>query len=213
MYSQVVHIAWYVFVVAISAVFAELARGYTAYKEGDNTPKNVGRLNFNFLKHIDIVGSILLPLTLLVAKSGFAIGWAKHIPYNDHNFTDKKKSLFKIAVAGVLVHICLGVLATIFLRIIVSGGVYTGNLVEALTSVAIANYLLAFFNLLPIPPLDGEKIFFAWIPSNYGHARKVLEYYSVPLIVIAIVLLWPYMFSSIDFLFKLITGVNLTPIS
>lgn len=211
MSNEVIHIAWYVFVVALSVVVAEIARGYTAYKEGDSTPKNARRLNFNFFTHIDIVGSLLLPLTLLVSKSGFVIGWARHIPYNEHNFKNSRKSVTRIALSGIFVHIVLAVLATLYVRFFVSSGIFSGRFVEAGTSFAIANYLLALFNLIPLPPLDGAKIFLPFIPQKYEHTRKVLEFYSVPILVILIVLLWQYMFPTIDFLFKLITGVHITP--
>jgi len=212
MYSQIAHIVWYVFVVAVSVILAEIERGYTAYTEGDPTPKNAHRLNANIFSHIDIIGTILLPLILLVSQSGFVIGWARHIPINEHKLHHKKKSIKKIALAGLLVHICIAFLATILVRYMVMQGVYSGPLVVGFTTFAIVNYLLLLFNLLPVPPLDGAKLFLSSVPDKHHHTKKVLQFYAVPILLILVVLLWQYLFSTIDFLFKLIIGVHITPV-
>src|SRR3989344_9449093 len=137
--------------VLFSIVLHEVSHGFMALHLGDRTAKDLGRLTLNPIKHLDLVGSIILPLLTFFA-SGFIFGYAKPVPYNPHNLRDRKYGPAKVAMAGPAVNLTLAVLFGLVLRFLPE---FLGNsiLPSLLGSIVRINLPLAIFNLMPIPPL------------------------------------------------------------
>ncbi|MBI4919769.1 site-2 protease family protein [Candidatus Azambacteria bacterium] len=163
-------------VIVISAVFHEYAHGLTAYSLGDPTAKNEGRLTLNPLVHMDLFGTVILPLFLLFT-GGIFIGYAKPVPYNPDNLRDKKYGSLKVAIAGPLSNLIIALFFGLFLRFF-SGGALAGNIVPPVFFSLIAvitaiNIALAFFNMIPFPPLDGSKVFFDLFPRAWSKVMNL----------------------------------------
>ena len=131
-----------------SVIFHELAHGWVAWKMGDSTAKWLGRLTLNPLRHLDLIGSLMLLI--------FGFGWAKPVPVNLENIADRRKGLIFVSSAGIIANICCAFLALLLYRIAEPGN--AGMLEQVINLFARINIMLAAFNLIPIPPLDGSKI-------------------------------------------------------
>ncbi len=162
-------------VLILSFSLHELSHGMVAYFMGDKTAKNSGRLSLNPMKHIDWLGFLFL----IVAR----IGWAKPVPVNMYNFKDPKKCMAITALAGPLMNIVLAFLSAL---LYVLGVIYNWNqyVLIAFDLSVYYNAVLAMFNLLPIPPLDGSKVLFAFLPDNYYFKYINYEQYGMILILI-----------------------------
>lgn len=147
----------------MSIVLHEMAHGYAANWLGDPTARLAGRLSGNPLVHIDPLGSVLIPALLFFSSSPFLFGWAKPVPYNPYNLQNQKWGEAIVAAAGPAVNVVLAIVFAIIIRLDVVLNLSPAfiNLAE---SVVLINVLLAFFNLIPIPPLDGSKILKALLP-------------------------------------------------
>jgi len=182
-------------IVAIPALICitihELAHGYTAYRLGDNTAKEMGRLTLNPIKHIDIVGLVMI----LVVR----FGWAKPVPVNMQNFKHPKWYMALTALAGPLSNILLAVIVLFVFMLLPHpfGGIRAleniflspspNPVALVIFYMALINIALALFNLLPIPPLDGSKIFFSLLPEKQYY--KVLQYERYGMILLIILVL------------------------
>ncbi|MFA4999523.1 MAG: site-2 protease family protein [Parcubacteria group bacterium] len=155
-------------VIVLSAVIHEYSHGFVANELGDPTAKNSGRLTLNPLAHIDLVGTVLVPLILLFTSGSF-IGWAKPVPYDPRNIRDPKGEL-KIALGGPAANLAMaGVVSLIFFvaRLIIPSVLENEILVSFASLIIYVNIFLALFNLIPIPPLDGSKIIGAFLPEKF----------------------------------------------
>ncbi len=150
-------------VLILSASLHEYMHGYAAYRLGDNTAKNAGRLTLNPIKHLDLFGSFLLPLGLYLMKSPFLFGWAKPVPYNPYNLRDQKYGDAKVAAAGPLSNLGLALLCSLIFRALDPSTLLAYLVFQA----ALINVLLGIFNLVPIPPLDGSKILAVFLPATW----------------------------------------------
>ncbi|MFZ7120436.1 MAG: site-2 protease family protein [Eubacteriaceae bacterium] len=139
----------------ISITFHELAHGYTAYKLGDPTAKDMGRLTLNPIKHIDPIGFI----ALLILR----FGWAKPVPYNPNYFEKRKQGTFLVAIAGPLTNILLALISIILIMILKPDNITIYSFLENLFYF---NVIFAIFNLLPVPPLDGSKLIASILPEK-----------------------------------------------
>ena len=201
---------FYIVVLIMSVVVHEVAHGFAAESQGDPTARYAGRLTMNPLRHLDMVGSVILPLLLVLFHAGFMIGWAKPVPYNERNLRNKRWGTAIVASAGILVNLSLSILFGLLIRVapLVLGG-SAQAFIDIASVIVIVNLVLALFNLIPIPPLDGSKILFSLFPRSTMKFQATVEYLSLPLLILFLFYLWPLLFPVVGKLFTLITGTSL----
>jgi len=200
-------------IVILSIILHEIAHGFVANWLGDPTARYAGRLTLNPLPHIDPVGSVLIPGILALTGSSFLIGWAKPVPYNPYNLKNQRWGEAMVGAAGPLTNVLIALIFGLILRFSGSLGL-SGAFLGICVTVVYANLVLAIYNLIPIPPLDGSKVLRSILPSNLALAYGRLEtsMYAlgpVGLIMVsllAIYLLWPYLSGFVQTLFSLIVG-------
>lgn len=193
-------------VLLFSVMIHEIAHGGVAYYLGDPTAKYAGRLTLNPLKHLDLFGSIILPILLLLATTGNGpiFGWAKPVPINPYNFRDQKWGELKVSLAGPLINFVIAIIFSLFIRFID----LPQSLFMFFSIIAIYNFLWAIFNLIPIPPLDGSHILFRFIPEKYRSFKLAMEQYGMFILIFFIFFGIDYVFKLADLLFFLTTGVS-----
>lgn len=185
------------FVILIfSIVLHEIAHGWMAYKLGDPTAKNAGRLTLNPIPHIDLVGSILLPGILLLTNSRFLIGWAKPVPFNPGYFRNLRQGVMLVGAAGPATNLAIAVVAGMAWKLFEP----EGTIGTLLAYASIINVVLAVFNLVPIPPLDGSRIVMGLLPPSLALPYARLERHGM---LILFVLLWA---GGMDYLVDPIAG-------
>lgn len=198
---------FYFLILIFSIVVHEVAHGLAAEREGDPTARMLGRITLNPIKHIDWVGSIILPFILIVSNAGFVIGWAKPVPYNENNLKRGNKSVAWVAIAGILVNLGLAVLFSILLRVMVATGTATPAIAEIASIVVLVNIMLAFFNAIPLAPLDGFRFLSAVLPRRTEPTMRLIEQYSLPLLFVFIIFGWKVIAPFVFVLFSLLTGL------
>ncbi len=187
-----------------SVIIHEISHGLMAQSMGDTTARDAGRLSLNPIKHLDLFGSILLPLLLLVIQSPFLFGYAKPVPYNPLNLSDQRYGPAKVAIAGPLSNLILAVLFGLVLRFLPDS---VGSLFPSLLSkVVYINLLLAVFNLVPIQPLDGHWLLLTFLPARWIQVKYFLIRYGVFLFLFFIIFFSRVLSPLINFLFKVIVG-------
>ncbi len=197
----------FIFSIAVlicSVVVHEVSHGFAAYLQGDKTAEYQGRLTLNPIKHLDPIGSFIVPAVSYLL-GGFIIGWAKPVPFNPYNLRNRKWGEAIVAVAGPLSNIVIALIFGLFIRF--AGELVPLSFITITSMVVYINILLAIFNLMPVPPLDGSKILFAVLPA-YSNARNFLEKNGLFLVIFAIFFLWPQIRPLVDIVFTLITGLR-----
>lgn len=154
--------AFPILVVIFSIILHEVAHGYAAYVQGDQTAYRAGRLTLNPIPHIDMVGSVIIPLFAFLTAGTF-FGWAKPVPYNIHVIRTKLGEAF-VAAAGILTNILIAVVAGVAFKVLAMNGSLTEAVGQALFTIISVNVSLAFFNLIPVPPFDGMSILQSLFP-------------------------------------------------
>lgn len=166
---------------AIPLIFAitihEVAHGWVANKRGDNTAKIRGRLTLNPIKHIDPVGTILVPFILYFTGSPFLFGWAKPVPINFNALKYPKKDMILVALAGPFSNFIMALLWSLI--ILLALNVQSQLMVNMAQFGVIINLILGVFNLLPLPPLDGSRVISALLPNNLAYEYNKLEKYGL----------------------------------
>ncbi len=174
-------------VLVFSAILHEVAHGYVADRLGDPTARLMGRLTLNPLKHIDPYLSVILPALLILSGSPIIFGGAKPIPVDPFNLKDGRKDMALVSLAGPGTNIALAIIAAVILRAFPF--LTAGFIGLLLVTVVNYNILLAIFNLIPIPPLDGSKIFSLVLPEK--EARMYMSLESVGMFILFFLLLFP----------------------
>ncbi len=205
---DIVSIGIFIVILLFSVIFHEVAHGLMAFRLGDPTAKYMGRLTLNPIPHIDLFGSIVLPA--LLALAGLPIlGAAKPVPVNYNNLSDIRRDMFLVTIVGPLTNLVLAILAGIVYRLtpgLSEMGEYL--LVQTIT----VNLVLAVFNMLPVPPLDGSKVLasiLGYIDHNLMYRLLELERFGFFLIIIILMVpgfLASVLLPPVIFLFGLITG-------
>lgn len=190
----------------MSVVIHEVSHGYAALALGDPTAKYSGRLTLNPIRHLDPVGSFIVPLLGYMA-GGFIIGWARPVPFNPYNLRNSRYGEAIVAVSGAAANIALALIFGLIIRFAANFGFLTSAFLGLAGYVVLINITLAIFNLVPIPPLDGSKILFSFLPYRWQHIRESLERYGLIIVLIFIFFFWHLLVPIISYLFSLLTGV------
>jgi Zn-dependent protease len=186
------------FPILIAIVFHEVSHGFVAYRLGDHTAKMMGRLTLNPIAHIDPIGTVVMPIMLLVLTNGqFVFGYAKPVPINPMNFKNPKRDMAISAAAGPVTNILLALVSVLILKFVVSPLSYvlpadvSATVITPLSmifqsSVAV-NVVLASFNMIPIPPLDGGRVLTGLLPYKQAAAFSRIEPYGFFIVILLIV--------------------------
>lgn len=186
----------------MSIVVHELSHGYTADLLGDPTPRLQGRLTLNPIKHLDMVGSVIVPL--ITSIGGFTFGWAKPVEWNPYNVKNKRVGELLISLAGPASNILIAVIFGLVIRFFANS--LPSSFIQISSYVIFINIILAIFNLIPLPPLDGSKVLFSILPTKLVKIREIMEKYSIFFFLIVVFFLWRFVQPIIPFIFTLIVG-------
>ena len=198
-----INFVFQIVVLIISIMAHEIAHGAVAYYFGDPTAKNQGRLTLNPLKHIDLFGSIILPVLLYISHSGFIFGWAKPVPYNPYNLKKRRLGEFCVSIAGIVTNFLIAVVFAIFIRFALVWG-FSQPTIDLIAYIILLNITLGVFNLFPIPPLDGSKILFSLAPYRYERQLMAMEKYGIYILIIFIVFFGWVLGDIVGWIFNLI---------
>jgi len=183
----------------IAIIFHELAHGYTAYKLGDPTAKESGRLTINPLKHIDVVGFLFMLI--------FRFGWAKPVPINPSYFKHRKRDTILVSLAGPMTNFIIAIISAL---IISANFIENAIIIDILVITLWYNIMLGVFNLLPFPPLDGSKIIASILPEKWEYKFYKYERYFYLILVFLIIsdtidkILGPLIYMSLNILFNIV---------
>ena len=196
-----------IIILIFSVVIHEVSHGFMAHSLGDNTAERAGRLTLNPLAHLEWFGSFILPI-MSYFLGGFIIGWAKPVPFNPYNLRDQKWGEAKVAIAGPLSNICIALFFGLLIRFGVLDS-FGDAFVYIAAMIVFINLILATFNLVPVPPLDGSKILFSILPYSMQNIRSFLERNGLYIMIFFIFFLWQFVFPLVNWEFHLITGLVL----
>ncbi len=192
-----------------SVIVHEVAHGVVALRLGDTTAKDMGRLTLNPLPHLDLFGSVLVPLFLYFISAGtFIFGWAKPVPYNPYNLKNPAVGGGMIALAGPLANLSVAFIFGLIVRLagplLIAYGL--GTAVVFFHLIIFINVLLAIFNLVPIPPLDGSKVLFAFLPARFSAVRDFLNRYGFSLLLLFMFFGFRLIIPVMAFVYELFAG-------
>lgn len=189
MSDQLLGQIYQVIVLIFLVIIHEVSHGLMAYRLGDNTAKEMGRLTLNPIKHLEFFGSFLVPFLFIITGSSFILGWAKPVPFNPYNLKDPKRDGALIALAGPVSNFLIAMIFGVFVRLMVAfmpiaTSLILYNIYGLFNIVIFVSVLLAFFNLIPIPPFDGSRIVLAFLHGEAERFWLRLEHYGTLLIII-----------------------------
>ncbi|MDO8493666.1 MAG: site-2 protease family protein [bacterium] len=168
-------------ILMMSVVLHEVSHGYAAALLGDPTAKFAGRLTLNPLKHLDPVGSVIVPVITNIL-GGVTFGWAKPVPYNPYNLKGGKWGPAIVGAAGPLANLFLAILFSIILHL----GILSDAVLPLVVGAIQINVLLFVFNMIPVPPIDGSKVLFSLVPYRYNYVVEFMEKYQLMMILFII---------------------------
>jgi len=197
-------------------ILHEISHGYVAYLLGDETAKRAGRLSLNPIRHVDPIGTVVLPATMLILTNGaYFFGWAKPVPINPWAFKNQREGMLLTGIAGPVTNIVLAALAGLLFRVagpwLTSLAIAGLSLADVVLFFSRANLVLAFFNLVPIPPLDGSRVVQYFLPDRLRDVYHSFERYGF-MVLIGITWIVPgafswYLSATVQPLFRLFTGL------
>ena len=196
-------------ILLISMMLHELAHGYVAYKLGDPTAKNRGRLSLNPLRHLDPIGTAMFVITYLF--SGFVFGWAKPIPVSPYYFRNRQRGMAIVGAAGPITNFIIAVIFALVLDRINPPS--TGRLFELLWIMFQINVVLGLFNLIPIPPLDGSRVLGGFLPRGAYEKWVAVDRYGMILVIILIVVFQSSFFRLLEGAIRGLANLLLTNIT
>ncbi|MBU3925846.1 site-2 protease family protein [Patescibacteria group bacterium] len=205
---QGIDILFAVVVLIMSVVIHEVSHGFTANLLGDPTAKYAGRLTLNPIKHLDPMGSVIFPLLLVVFHSPVIFGWAKPVPYNPYNLRNQKWGAGLVAVSGPLSNFLIAIFFGLLIRFSSSLSFLPFSFFDISSLIVVINLVLGVFNLVPIPPLDGSKVLFSFLPYNWHKVEIFMERYGIFALLVFIFFFLEFLFPIVEFLFRIITGMN-----
>lgn len=193
---------FYFLVIIPSAIMHEYAHGYVADRLGDPTARNAGRLTLDPRVHLDPVGSIMLPLILFLTTGGrFLFAYAKPVPFNPNNLHDRRLGPVWVALAGPLTNLALAFVVGLLVRFLP-----IGPFSLLLSVIVYANVLLAVFNCVPIPPLDGSKVLYALLPDSMENVKIFLDRFGFGLVLMFVFFFSGILHPIVQFFVTLFTG-------
>ena len=177
-------ISTWIFPLLIAVTIHETAHGYIAMHLGDDTAKKQGRITLNPLKHIDTFGTIILPLLLIIIKSPFLFGWAKPVPVKFNRLNNPLRDMVLVALAGPVSNVLLAFAGSSILSIMINFGIVDSLwLTRTMINFLLINVILAVFNMIPIPPLDGGRVAVGLLPKELSLILAKLEKYGLIIII------------------------------
>jgi len=211
-------IVYQIFVWSIPVLFAitlhEVGHGWAAMMLGDSTAKDMGRLSINPIKHIDPVGTIVVPLIMFFA-SGFIFGWAKPVPVNWNQLNNKKRDIALVALAGPSANLLMIVFWLLIAKLFIAAADQGNSIAHILTLMAwagiVINSLLMILNLFPLPPLDGSRVVFSLLPESVASRYAKIEPYGLIILVFLLIsgvlfkIIGPLIFGFQQFMYSIIT--------
>lgn len=223
MVDAIQQIALWALPVLVAIIFHEVSHGWVAYQLGDPTAARMGRLTLNPIAHIDLIGTILLPALLIISNAPFLFGYAKPVPVNFQNLNNPKRDMVWVALAGPAMNLLLALGCVLVLKfglpLIASGAIHSSSsaLVEFLSPVALMakngvliNIVLAVFNALPLPPLDGGRVAVGLLPEPQSSMLARVEPYGFLILIVLLMthlldkIIGPPIEFLINFYFKLL---------
>lgn len=193
---------FYFLVIIPSAIMHEYAHGWMADRLGDPTARYAGRLSLDPRVHIDPIGTLLLPLLLFFGSAGsFMFAYAKPVPFNPNNLRDQRWGPVYVALAGPLTNFLIAFVIGLFVRFLPAS-----TFSDLLSLIVLANVLLGVFNCVPIPPLDGSKLLFAFLPNSMENVKIMLERFGFVLVLIFVFYFSHLISPVVEYFMNLFTG-------
>lgn len=168
--------------VLLAITIHEAMHGWMAHKLGDNTAQMLGRLSLNPVKHIDPIGTLIVPIAMVLLQTGFVFGWAKPVPVNTRNLASPRKDMAIIAAAGPISNLLMAVAWVVVIKLasaIISDPAIAKGIMDMGRAGILINLVLFIFNLFPIPPLDGSKVLSAFLPPHLSTVMDKIEPYGL----------------------------------
>lgn len=207
-----------IIILILSIVIHEVSHGYVAQMLGDPTARLAGRLTLNPIPHIDPLGSVIIPAILVLTGANILFGWAKPVPYNPYNLRNQKWGEAIVAIAGPLTNLSIAIVFGLLIRFGILFDYFSvaSPFVELASFVVYINILLAIFNLIPIPPLDGSKVLASILPPHLH--QKYMDFQALMMrygmfamfgfVLLFMYFIWPIFSVIIFYIFSVITGIG-----
>ncbi|MDA3792372.1 MAG: site-2 protease family protein [Elusimicrobia bacterium] len=191
-----------------SVVIHEVAHGIMASHCGDDTAKLMGRITLNPIPHIDPIGTILVPILLILFKAPFVVGWAKPVPINPYNFNNYKEGTLKVSSAGVLTNFAFAIVLAAVVWVMHLTGLDVGRMgfyTAAVLSAGVAiNVVLGLFNLIPIPPLDGSRIVSVLLPPELSEKYDRMGRYGFIILILLLNFIFPVLIGIANIFYNIL---------
>ncbi len=194
-FDPITVVAWAV-PILLAVTLHEAAHGWAAWKLGDDTAYRLGRVTFNPLSHVDLIGTIIIPGLLVLGGTGFIFGWAKPVPVNFGRLGSPRRDMILVAAAGPGINLILAITSAVLLSLLSVPGMHPASV--ALQVSVFINVLLAIFNMLPLPPLDGGRVMTGLLPASLARPFARLERYGL-FILVGLIFILPWISGALGF--------------